>query len=79
MDIHINISRVYFEIDKVRNLFAGRNQLLISLHHRPVEVRMAHIASVDKEVLMSAFLAGCLRFGDVAGDFHHGGIHLYIK
>ena len=33
-----------------------------SRHDSLVEVRMLHVAVVDKEILMHAFLAGRLRF-----------------
>ena len=79
MDIHIDISRIYFKINEVGDLFTGGNQLLISFHHRLVKVRMAHITSIDKEILMCTFLAGSLRLSYVSGDFHHRSIHLYIQ
>ncbi len=41
--------------------------------------RMAHITSVDEEILMGAFLTSRFRFGYISGDFHHSGIHIYIE
>ena len=40
------------KIDEVRYLLAGRNQLVVCFHYRFVEVGMAHITAVDKEVLV---------------------------
>lgn len=44
-----------------------------------MKIRMPHISPVDKEILMGTFLAGCLRFGYVSGNLHHGSIHLDIQ
>ena len=79
MDIHVNIGRIYIEIDKVGNLFTSGNQLFISLHNRLMKIRMTHITPVDKEILMCPFLTGSLRLGYVSGDFHHGSIDLYVQ
>ena len=79
MNIHINISRIDFKINEVRNLFADRNQLFVCIHYGFMKIRMPHISPVDKEILMGTFLAGCLRFGYVSGNLHHGSIHLDIQ
>ena len=77
MYIHINVGRVHIKVNEIRNLFACRNQLFISIHHRFMEIRMTHITPVHKEILMSTFLTRRLWFGNKAGDLHHSSIHIY--
>ena len=77
MYIHINVSRINIKIDEIGNLFAGRNQLFISIHHRFMEVRMAHIAAVHKEILVGAFFTCRLRLGNKARHLHHSGVHIH--
>ena len=74
MDVHIDIGRVYLEINKVGDLLTGRNQLFISIHHRFVEIGVTHIAPVHKKVLVRSFLARRFRLGYKTGNLYHGRI-----
>ena len=56
MYIHINVGRVHIKVNEIGNLFACRNQLFISIHHRFMEIWMTHITPIHKEILMSSFL-----------------------
>ena len=58
MDVHVDIGRIYFEIEKIRHLLTDGYQLFESLHHRFVEIRVTHVTSVHEEVLMGSFLTG---------------------
>ena len=66
MDIHVNVSRVYLEIYKIRYVRARENQSFVCLLDCLMEISMLHIAAVDEEVLMGALLTGRLRFGHKA-------------
>ena len=61
MYVHINVFGVHFKIDEVRHLFALRRQSFEGLHHGLVEIRVFHVATVHKEILVCTFLA--CRFG----------------
>ena len=77
MYIHINVGRVHIKVNEIGNLFACRNQLFISIHHRFMEIWMTHITPIHKEILMSSFLTRRLRFGNKARYLHHSSIHIY--
>ena len=77
MDVHIDIGRVYLEINKVGDLLTGRNQLLISVHHRFVEIGVTHITPVHKKVLVRSFLARGFRLGNKTGYLYHLRIDVY--
>ena len=51
--IDINVCRVYFEIQEVRNLLTCRYQLVISFHYCLGKIRMSHETAVDKEILVA--------------------------
>ena len=72
-----------FTFNAVRCLIGGVVLLpciaILNIHDCLMKIRMAHITSVDKEILMGSFLTGSLRFGYVSGDFHHGSVHVYIQ
>ncbi|CDB11697.1 unknown [Bacteroides sp. CAG:633] len=66
MNVHIDIGRIDLKINEIRNLLAGRNQLLVSLHHCLVKIGMTHVTPVHEEILMCPFLACRLRLGHIA-------------
>ena len=41
-----------------------------------MKIGMPHVTSIHEEILMRAFLTCRLGFGNVSGQFYHGGIHL---
>ena len=51
MDIYIDRRRIKREIDKIVGLFAGRDQLFISLHNSLMEIGMLHETTVHEKVL----------------------------
>ena len=63
MDIDINIGGADLYIYKIRYVRARRNQAVISLHDGLVEIGMFHETAVDKEIFVTTFLFGGLRFG----------------
>ena len=77
MDVDINILRVYFEVEEIRNLFSQRNQTVEGRHHRLIEVRMLHISAIDEEELVNTLLAGSLRFTDETGNLAHGSLDIH--
>ena len=76
MYVYINMRRINIEINEIGNLLSCRNQTLISIHHRFMEIGMAHVATVHKEELAGTFLAGRIRTTNKAGHSDHCGIHL---
>ena len=64
-------------IDEIGYLLPCGNQLLIGIHNRFMEIRMAHVASVHEKVLMRAFLAGCLRLRHKTGNLYHRRIYIH--
>ena len=60
MDIDVYGGRVGLYINKIGRSHALRNQPLVGLHHRLVEIGAAEIASVDEEELVAERLAGAL-------------------
>ena len=79
MDIHIDVGRIDFKVNEIRNLFACGNQLFVSIHHCLMEIRMTHIAPVHKEILMGTFLTGCFGFGYITRNFHHCSVDFYTE
>ena len=77
MDVHIDIGRVYLEINKVGDLLTGRNQMLISVHHCFVKIGVTHITPVHKKVLVRSFLARGFRLGNKTGNLYHRRINVY--
>ena len=77
MNVHIYIGWINFKIDEVGYLLSGRNQLLISVHHRFVEIGVAHVTPVYKKVLVCAFLAGRLRLCNKTRNLYHRRIHIH--
>ena len=51
MYIDIYVLRIYCEVDKIRHLLTVGQQSVIRAHHRLMEIRVLHIASVYKEIL----------------------------
>ena len=45
---------------------ARRNQTVVGLRHSFMEIRMLHVASIDKETFMDTLFAGRIRFGNKA-------------
>ena len=69
MDVDIDRCRVDFEIDEVVGLLVGANELFVAMEDSFVEIRMAHVASVDEEVLQRASLTGVFGEPYEACDF----------
>ena len=68
MDVDINRGRVYLQEEEIGHLVGGRNQFGKSLLHRLVEIRMAHIATIDVEELADTLLACRLGLADKSTD-----------
>ena len=79
MNIHVNISRFYFEIEEIRHLFTSRHQLFVGIHDSLMEIRMTHITTIHKEVLTCSFLARSLRTTNKARNTYHSCIHIHRK
>ena len=77
MDIHINILRSDFKINKIWNLLAYRNKPLKGILHCLMKISMLHVASVHEKELMCALLLGRLGFTYETADFAHGSINFY--
>ena len=77
MDIHVDIRRIDFKIDKIRHLLAHRDKTLEGSGNSLIEIWMAHITAVDKEILMHSFLLCRLGFAHITGDFTHRGVYVY--
>ena len=72
MDIDIHTIGRYFEINKIIGLHIGAYEVLIARHHRLMEIGMAHIATVDKEVLACIASACALRQAYVSRNLAYG-------
>ncbi len=70
MDIHVNSVRIHLKINEIRRLHISRDQRRIAAHHRAVEIRMAHIAAIHKEILMRTPTSRKLRQPDIARQPH---------
>ena len=79
MDVHINFSGVHFEIEEIGHLHVAGDNLAESLRHCLGEIGVAHVASVDEEVLVGALLACRLRLAHKSPDTHHGSGHIHIE
>ena len=77
--VHIDIRRVHLEIHEVRHLLALGNQVLVSIHHSLVEIRVPHVPPVDEEVLVRPFLAGRLGLGHEAAYLDQRRVHLQCE
>ena len=71
MDIDVNVLGVDIEIKEVRHLLALRHKTLIDGHHGLAEIRMTHVAAIDKEKLLQPFLLSRLRLTHKTGDAAH--------
>jgi len=60
------------ELEEVVGLFVVGDELVVTGEHGFMEIGMAHIASVDEEVLEVVAFACVFGFGDEAGDFDDG-------
>ena len=58
MDIYIYRVGIHVKRHKIIWLHIGRKNILIAAHYSLVEERMAHIATIDKEILQCIALAG---------------------
>ena len=76
MNVHVDIGRVYFEIEKIGHLLTYGYQLFESLHHCFVEIRMTHITSVHEKVLMGSFLTGRIRFTHETGQTNQRSLYI---
>ena len=77
MDINVNISCRHGEIYEIRHLRSHGNHPLVGVHHRLIEIRVLHISSVDKEILLRPLLLSRLRLTHKSLDAAHGGFHLH--
>ena len=77
MDVYVDVGRLHFKIDEVRNLHACRHQSFEGIADGFVEVAVLHKSSVDKEVGLRSFLLGRLWFAHEASDTAQRGIDLY--
>ena len=77
MDIHVDISGRYLEIDKVRDLLTTRQQTFEGICDRLMEIRVTHITSINEEKLLCTFLLGAFRFADESRYLTDGCLHLH--
>ena len=77
MDVDVDIFWRDIEIEEEGHLFALRYQPVKSRHHRLGKIRMAHIAAIDKEILMGILFLCRLRLAHKAMDATERGLHLH--
>ncbi len=70
--MYVDIYRVGVnrEVKEIARLLIGRNQLVVALHHRLVEIGVTHIAPVDHQILQSPPLARIFRSADKSRYAH---------
>ena len=56
MDVDVDVLRAHGEIEEIGHLLIGGNQSVECRDHRLVEVGMAHVATIDEEILRVALL-----------------------
>ena len=56
MDVDVDVLRAHGEIEEIGHLLIGGNQSVECRDHRLVEVWMAHVATIDEEILRVALL-----------------------
>ena len=66
MHIHINGRSIHREIDEIRNMFTSGQQIIESMHHGRMEIRVTHESSIHEKELMCSFFSGCLRFSHIS-------------
>ncbi len=76
MYVDIDSSRIDRKVYEIAWLLIGGNQLLVARHHRLMEIGMAHIASVDHEILQGATLARVFRTAYETAYAHHRRVSL---
>ena len=74
--VDVDVLGVHVEVDEVGHLLARGDEAFVGFHHGLVEVGVAHVATVDKEVLVRPLLAGGLGLGHEAAYPYQGGLHL---
>ncbi len=70
VDIDIDSLRIHREIHEVVGLHVGGEQLLVAGHDRLVEIRMAHVSAVHKEILQGISAPCMLRQSDESRYLH---------
>ena len=56
MDVDVDVLWAHGEIEEIGHLLIGGNQSVECRDHRLVEVWMAHVATIDEEILRVALL-----------------------
>ena len=77
MDIHVDVSCRYGEIYEIRHLCSHGYHTFVGIHNRLVEIRVLHISSVDKEILLCTLLFGRFRLTNKPLDRAHRSFHLH--
>ena len=70
MNIHINCLGVNLKNEELDGLRVVRDQLIVTRCHSLVEIRMTHVTTVDKEVLLSTTPARIFGLADKSRDFY---------
>ena len=73
MDIDVDALRVDLETDEIVGLRVGRDEILVAIENGAMEVRMLHVAAVDKEILQCVAAPGSHGKTDEARDSDDGG------
>ena len=76
VDIDIDVRRCHLKVYKIRYVRAYWNQTFVGLRDSLMEISMLHVASINEEALVDAFLAGCLGFGGEAGNLTEGRFYI---
>ena len=77
MNVYIHTIGRNFETYKIIGLHIGAYEILIACHHRLMEIRMTHIAAVDKEVLACISATCALRQAYIPRNLAYGHGCLY--
>ncbi len=77
MDVDVYVLGVDIKINKIGHLFALGQQAVEGLHDSLAEIRVAHVAPIDEEELMCAFLLARLGLAHEAADAAHRGLDMY--
>ena len=76
MDIDVDVGGSDVKIDEILRLHPLRNETVVGREHRFMEIRMAHIAAIDEEILQCSFALGSLGLSHESCDMPHGSIDI---
>ena len=71
--------RIQLQIYEIGRSNPFRNKVLISFHHRLMEIRAPEIPSVHEKILVAETFPCKIRPADITVELHHGCLGLYVE